>query len=64
MVLWNSVYSDRALAALREQEYPVRDEDAARLSAFGQLEGHYSFHLPELGGHRPLRDPDAPEDND
>ncbi|WP_227833878.1 Tn3 family transposase [Nocardia macrotermitis] len=68
VVLWNSVYSDRALAALREQDYPVRDEDAARLSAFGRkhirLEGHYSFHLPELGGHRPLRDPDTPEDDD
>lgn len=25
--------------------------------------GHYSFHLPGLGGaHRPLRDPDAPEE--
>ncbi|WP_328412841.1 Tn3 family transposase [Nocardia sp. NBC_00403] len=69
VVLWNSVYRDRALTALREQDYPVRDEDAARLSTFGRrpirLEGHYSFQLPDLGGrHRPLRDPDAPEDDD
>jgi len=47
----------------------VRDEDAARLSAFGRkhirLEGHYSFHLPDLGGsHRPLRNPDAPDEDD
>ncbi|WP_280486413.1 Tn3 family transposase [Nocardia cyriacigeorgica] len=69
VVLWNSVYLDRALDELRAQDYPVRDEDAARLSAFIRkhirLEGHYSFHLPELGeGHRPLRDPDAPDEDD
>lgn len=69
VVLWNSVYLDRALSELRAQGYPVRDEDAARLSAFIRkhirLEGHYSFHLPELGeGHRPLRDPDAPDEDD
>jgi hypothetical protein len=24
------------------------------------IDGHYGFHLPDLGGaHRPLRDPDA-----
>lgn len=34
VVLWNSVYLDRALAELRAQDYPVRDADAARLSAF------------------------------
>ncbi|MGW5113199.1 hypothetical protein [Nocardia sp. NPDC004123] len=50
------------------QDYPVRDEDAARLSGFVRrhvrLEGHYSFHLPNLGGgHRPLRDPAAAEDD-
>jgi hypothetical protein len=29
------------------------------------MEGHYSFHLPDLGsGHRPLRDPDAPDEDD
>nr|WP_281423390.1 hypothetical protein [Nocardia tengchongensis] len=41
--------------------------DAARLSAFVRkhvrLDGHYSFHLPDLGGgHWPLRDPGAPDD--
>ncbi|MEU2042717.1 Tn3 family transposase [Nocardia niwae] len=58
----------RALDALRAQDYPVRDADAARLSPFVRehigLDGHYSFHLPDLGGgHRPLRDPDTPYDD-
>ena len=35
----------------------------ARLSAFIRnhigIDGHYAFHLPDLGGtHRPLRNPD------
>ncbi|WP_327151567.1 Tn3 family transposase [Nocardia sp. NBC_01329] len=69
VVLWNSVYLDRTLDQLRAQDYPVRDEDTARLSPFMRkhvrLEGHYSFHLPELEGkHRPLRDPDASEDDE
>lgn len=64
LVLWNTVYSDRALEQLRVQGYPIRQEDAARLSAFilGHIgiDGHYAFHLSDLGGpHRPLRDPDA-----
>ncbi|MFE6922916.1 Tn3 family transposase [Nocardia sp. NPDC057663] len=54
VVLWNSVYLDRAR---RAQDYPVRDEDAARLSAFIRkhirLQRHYSFHLPDLGGAHP-----------
>jgi hypothetical protein len=54
---------------VRALGYPVRDEDAARLSPFirkhVRMEGHYSFHLPDLGsGHRPLRDPDAPDEDD
>ncbi len=68
VVLWNSAYLDRALTELRAQDYPVRDEDPARLSSsirkHIRLEGHYSFQLPELGeGHRALRDPDAPDDD-
>jgi TnpA family transposase len=31
VTLWNTIYLDHALAALREQGYPVRDVDAARL---------------------------------
>jgi Tn3 transposase DDE domain-containing protein len=64
---WNTVYLDRALGELRRQGYPVLDEDVARLSAFMRrhigIDGHYSFHLPDLGGtHRPLRDSDADDD--
>ena len=67
VVLWNTVYFDRVLTALREQSYPVSDDDAMRLSPFVRahigIDGHYSFHLPDLGGtHRPLRDPDTPEE--
>ncbi|MEU6584377.1 hypothetical protein [Nocardia sp. NPDC046763] len=58
---------DRALDALRTQDYPVRDGDAARLSPFVRehigLDGRYAFHLPDFGdGHRPLRDSDARDD--
>ena len=67
VVLWNTVYLDRALDQLRAQDYPVLDADVARLSAFIRdhigIDGHYSFNLPDLGGtHRPLRDPDATGD--
>jgi len=67
VVLWNTVYLDRALTALRDDGYPVLDSDAARLSPFIRahigIDGHYSFHLPDLGGaHRPLRNPDASDE--
>jgi hypothetical protein len=59
---------DRALNHLRAQDYPVLDADVARLSAFIRdhigIDGHYAFHLPDLGGnHRPLRDPDSADDD-
>lgn len=49
------------------QAYPVLGADAEHLSAFilGHIgiDGHYAFHLPDLGGAlRPLRDPDARDD--
>jgi hypothetical protein len=61
--LWNTIYLDHALDPLREQGYPVRDADAARLSVYQHahlnVHGHYSFVLPDLaGGRRPLRNPD------
>ena len=34
VVLWNTVYMDRALDQLRAQDHPVLDADVARLSAF------------------------------
>jgi hypothetical protein len=61
------VYLDAALAKLRAERYPVRDEDVARLSPYVRrhlnVHGHYSFQLPELAGRRALRDPDSPEDD-
>ena len=67
VVLWNTVYLDTALNHLRAQGYPVLDADVVRLSAFIRshiaIDGHYAFVLPDLGGtHRPLRDPDNPDD--
>ena len=61
VALWNTVYTDLALARLRAQGEEVRDDDVAHLSVYVRhhinVDGHYSFHLPDLGGHRrPLRD--------
>jgi hypothetical protein len=62
---WNTIYIDAALAQLRQEGYPVRDEDVARLSPFVHerhinLLGRYSFIVPEAvtrGELRPLRNP-------
>jgi len=69
ITLWNTVYLDAAIAALRADGYPVRDEDVARLSLYVRrhlnVDGHYSFALPDLAGaRRALRDPDSPDDDD
>ncbi|MET3173912.1 UNVERIFIED_ORG: hypothetical protein ABIB52_001757 [Arthrobacter sp. UYCu721] len=68
MTLWNTVYLDHALTALREQGYPVLDADVVRPSAYARrhinVPGHYSFQLPDLaGGRRTLRDPDHRDSN-
>jgi hypothetical protein len=34
IVLWNTIYIDAALTQLRQEGYPIRDEDVARLSPF------------------------------
>ena len=64
IVLWNTIYMDAALAQLRREGFPVRDEDVARLSPFVHehinLLGRYNFAVPESvtrGELRPLRDP-------
>ena len=70
VVLWNTRYISAALDALRARGYPVLDEDVARLSPFVRehlnVVGKYSFLLPDLGedGIRPLRDPDAEDDEE
>jgi hypothetical protein len=56
-------------ARLHAEGYPVRDEDAVRLSPYMRrhlnVHGHYSFLLPDLAGaRRALRDPDASEGDD
>jgi hypothetical protein len=64
------VYLDAAVRQLKAQDYPVREEDMARLSPFVSrhlgVHGAYSFLLPDLapGAIRDLRDPDAPEDDE
>jgi hypothetical protein len=68
--LWTTVYLDAAVRQLRDQGYPVRDEDMARLSPFVTrhlgVHGTYTFALPDLapGAIRKLRDPDAPDEDD
>jgi TnpA family transposase len=69
ITLWNTVYLDRVLDALRAGGYPVLDDDIARLSPYLRkhlnVHGHYSFQLPDLAdGRRPLRDPDTGDDED
>ncbi|MFC9916043.1 Tn3 family transposase [Streptomyces sp. NPDC127197] len=67
LVLFNTRYMDAAVNQLRADGFDVRDEDVARLSPFVRhhinMLGRYSFQLPDLpGGLRPLRDPDATDE--
>jgi TnpA family transposase len=64
IVLWNTIYMDAALAQLRIEGFPIRDEDVARLTPLGHehinMLGRYAFTLPEFvarGEMRPLRNP-------
>ncbi len=67
VVLWNTIYIEAALEQLRKEGFPIRDEDAARLSPLIHdhinMLGRYSFAMPDIvarGGLRPLRNPDDP----
>ncbi|MEU4068402.1 Tn3 family transposase [Streptomyces wedmorensis] len=67
LVLFNTRYLDAAVAQLRADGHDVRGEDVARLSPFVRhhvnMLGRYSFQLPDLlDGLRPLRAPDAVDD--
>ena len=68
VVLWNTRYTDAALAQLRAQDYPVSGADAARLSPLGDRHlnvlGRYTFTPPSGAGLRPLRDPAAADEDD
>jgi TnpA family transposase len=65
LVLWNTLYMDRAVTQLRAVGQPIDEADLARLSPLGHthihLLGRYHFTLPEevrRGDFRPLRAPD------
>ena len=62
ITLWNTIYMDAAINQLRQEGFPVYDEDVARLSAYGyghiNMLGRYSFAMPDevkRGELRPLR---------
>lgn len=62
ILLWNTIYMDKALAHLKNLGYEMRIEDVARLSPLGHkhinLMGRYNFSLPEeLEEMRALRKP-------
>ena len=68
VVLWNTIYMEAALDQLRQEGFPVHDEDVARLSPLIHdhinMHGRYSFAVPEVvarGELRPLRDPNDRE---
>ena len=65
IVLWNTIYIEAALNQLRTEGYPVKDEDAHRLSPLQHeninMLGRYSFSMPDAvakGELRPLRNPE------
>jgi hypothetical protein len=71
LVLWTTLYMDRALAQLRAQGATLDEQDVARLSPLGtshiNVLGRYHFALPEAiarGEFRPLRDPAELDDED
>ena len=62
IVLWNTLYIQKALDYLRVNGMDIRDEDVLRLTPLSydyiRLTGRYNFTLtakPESGGLRPLR---------
>ena len=67
VVLWNTLYLDRALAVAEGAGIDISDDDIARLGPLGHdhlnLEGHFTFNtdLTSSGRERPLRDPNQPE---
>jgi hypothetical protein len=69
LALWNTIYMEAVLEQLRIEGYALKPEDVARLSplTFDHINflGRYAFALPDSVAHgqlRPLRSPDAPED--
>ena len=66
VVLWNTIYMDKARAQRQAAGRPIPDEILAGLSPLIHehlnFSGRYPFNVPVLD--RPLRDPDAPEDDE
>ncbi|SEH00830.1 Tn3 transposase DDE domain-containing protein [Nonomuraea solani] len=63
-ILWNTVYTARALDEIRAEGKKIAAADIARLSPLGfehfNFLGRYNFALPEIirdGALRPLRTP-------
>jgi TnpA family transposase len=68
IALWNTLYMEAALNQLRHEGYPVKEEDARRLSPLLyehiNMLGRYSFSMPEAvakGELRPFRNPEDPD---
>lgn len=62
IVLWNTMYMNKAIDYLKSRGHEVRDKDVRRLAPLGfehiRFLGHFDFTLkakPEAGGLRPLR---------
>ncbi len=68
VVLWNSLYLDRAAKQLAADGFPVTDDLLARLSPlqFDHINflGRYAFFRPQEAGRRPLRAPSTDENDE
>lgn len=68
VVLWNSLYLDRAAKQLAADGFPVTDDLLARLSPlqFDHINflGRYAFFRPQETGRRPLREPSTGGEDD
>lgn len=69
IILWNTLYMDRALEHLQDTGLDINPEDVARLSPLGYVHinmlGRYYFELTEAlqkGGFRALRNPNDPDE--
>jgi TnpA family transposase len=64
-VLWNTLYMNKAVAQLRAAGRPIAEELLVGLSPLMHINfsGRYFVPRPEPGELRPLRDPDAEDDD-
>lgn len=60
VILWNTIYIEKAVNYLKQTDFLVRDEDIAKLSPLGHSHlnvlGDYSFKLQDNVGNGKLRD--------